>query len=322
MRVAGTFAVAGLIWLCIRTFVFPMDRLLFGDNQFFGVNHMSEEKARAQAMRFQDNAAIFDVLDAAYDEGVRAFMCTTHDRVAQICDHVRAHSARYPNFQFYPCMPYAHKYANAATEDGLLGAIRRFLPPEGMLSAAIRGGMSLVGKDIEGVTTLLVDAEMKMFQGLKTPVIFLQNVVVDLLLGLGMKDAFLIFAKHVRNKYHAEPGFITMNLPMILDVLEELGIENPIVCSSINKLGFRMCGGIEAYNRVLRERKFRAVAMSILASGAIPAEEAIEWVCSLPNIQSIVFGASSRSNIRSTTQLVSDYWNLTDASLQAAKWKT
>ena len=30
-----------------------MDRLLFGDNQFFGVNHMSEEKARAQAMRFQ-----------------------------------------------------------------------------------------------------------------------------------------------------------------------------------------------------------------------------------------------------------------------------
>ncbi len=31
-----------------------MDHLLFGDNQFFGVNHMSEEKARAQAMRFKD----------------------------------------------------------------------------------------------------------------------------------------------------------------------------------------------------------------------------------------------------------------------------
>ena len=31
-----------------------MDRVLFGDNQFFGVNHMSEEKARAQQMRFQD----------------------------------------------------------------------------------------------------------------------------------------------------------------------------------------------------------------------------------------------------------------------------
>ena len=40
-----------------------MDRLLFGDNQFFGVNHMSEEKARAQAMRFQDIQAVIEVLD-------------------------------------------------------------------------------------------------------------------------------------------------------------------------------------------------------------------------------------------------------------------
>ena len=39
-----------------------MDRLLFGDNQFFGVNHMSEEKARAQAMRFQDIKAVIEQL--------------------------------------------------------------------------------------------------------------------------------------------------------------------------------------------------------------------------------------------------------------------
>ncbi len=57
-----------------------MDRLLFGDNQFFGVNHMSEEKARAQQLRFQEIDAVIDVLDDAYDEGVHTFMCTTHDR--------------------------------------------------------------------------------------------------------------------------------------------------------------------------------------------------------------------------------------------------
>jgi hypothetical protein len=51
-----------------------MDRLLFGDNQFFGVNHMSEEKARAQQMRFQDLGSIMEVLDYAYDEGVTTFM--------------------------------------------------------------------------------------------------------------------------------------------------------------------------------------------------------------------------------------------------------
>ena len=103
-----------------------MDRILFGDNQFFAVNHMSEEKARAQAVRFQDIGAIIDVLDSAYDAGIRVFMCTTHDRVADICAHIRANPRRYPQFEFYPCMPYAHKYANAVTEHGMIEALRRF----------------------------------------------------------------------------------------------------------------------------------------------------------------------------------------------------
>jgi hypothetical protein len=287
-----------------------MDRLLFGDNQFFGVNHMSEEKARAQSMRFQSIDAVIDVLDSAYDAGVRTFMCTTHDRVAEICDHMRANPERYADFRFYPCMPYAHKYANAVTEHGMLGALKRFLPDEGLMDAAIRGGASMAKKDIEGVTTLLIDAEMKMFEGLSTPVVFLQNVLVDMLLGLGFKDAFRIFADHVRRRYDAEPAFITMNLPALLPVLEEVGIENPIVCSNINKLGFRMSGGLAAYEAALRERRFRAIAMSVFASGAIPADEAIAWVCAQPNVEAIVFGASSARNIVGTRDLVARYWDI------------
>jgi hypothetical protein len=285
-----------------------MDRLLFGDNQFFGVNHMSEEKARAQSTRFQDIGAVIDVLDNAYDEGVKSFMCTTHDRIALVCAHMRMDPERYKDFKFFPCMPYAHKYANAVTEEGILGALKRFMPDEGFLNAAMRGGMSFAKKDIEGITTLLVDAEMKMFHGLNTPVIFLQNVVVDLLLGLGFKEALLIFANHIKTRYNAEPGFITMNMPMLLDALDEVGIENPIVCCNINKIGFRMCGGFEAYGRALREKKFRAIAMSVFASGAIAPREAIEWICQQPNIESIVFGASSRANIHNTKFLVDEFW--------------
>ena len=102
----------------------------------------------------------------------------------------------------------------------------------------------------------------------------------------------------MRDRYDAEPGFITMNLPALLPVLEASGIENPIVCSNINKIGFRMCGGLEAYETALRERRFRAIAMSVFASGAIPPTEAIEWVCAQPNVESIVFGASSARNIQ------------------------
>jgi hypothetical protein len=284
-----------------------MDRILFGDNQFFGVNHMSEEKARAQQMRFQNVEAVIDVLDAAYDEGVRTFMCTTHDRVSEICDHFRANQHRYPDYQFYPCMPYAHKYANAVTEHGMLDALRRFLPEDGAVGAMLKGGLAVANKDVNAIVKFLVDAEMKMFHGLSTPVIFVQNVITDLLLGIGLKQCFRTFHDHVRQAYGAEPGYITMNAPMLLDVLDELGIDNPIVCSNINKIGFRMCGGIELYERTIATRRFRPVAMSVLASGAIAPREAIEYVCSQPNIESIVFGASSRANIRQTRMLIEEF---------------
>lgn len=284
-----------------------MDRLLFGDNQFFGVNHMSEEKARAQALRFQDISAVMDVLDTAYDEGIHTFMCTTHDRIALVCDIVRSDPEKYKHFKFFPCMPYAHKYANAVTEHGIMGSMKRFLPDEGLVNAALRGGKAIAKKDMRAAATLLIDAEMKMFAGLSTPVIFLQNVIVDFLMGLGYKDAFRVFADHVRERYQAEPGFITMNMPALADVLEEVGVERPIVCANINKIGFRMCGGMDAYDEVLRSGRIRAVAMSIFASGAIPPKEAIQWVCEQPNIESIVFGASSRGNIRNTRETVEQF---------------
>lgn len=285
-----------------------MNRLLFGDNQFFGVNHMSEEKARAQALRFQSLDAVMTVLDAAYDAGVTTFMCTTHDRIAAVADRIRESPERYVGQSFYPCMPYAHKYANAMADAGVFGAIKQFLPDGGFLDAAMRGGRSFARKDVEGIITLLVDAEMKMFNGLDTPVVFLQNVVVDFLLGMGFTEAFRIFADHVSNKYQAEPAFITMNMPRLLDALDSVGIENPIVCSNINKIGFRMSGGIDSYLDALNNRKFRAIAMSVFASGAIRPDEAIEWVASIPNVKSIVFGASSRANIENTAELVRKYW--------------
>lgn len=283
-----------------------MQRVLFGDNQFFGVNHMSEEKARAQAMRFQDVNAVISVLDAAYDEGVKVFMCTTHDRIEQVCDHVRLNSDRYKEFEFYPCMPYAHKYANAVTELGILGTLNKVLPDGGIVTGLLKGGVSVARKDVEGLGGMLIDAEMKMFKGLRTPVVFLQNVVTDLILGLGVNEALRMFADHVKSSYDAEAGFITMNLPKALDALESVGIDNPIICANINKIGFRMCGGLEAYEKTIATRRFRPIAMSVFASGALPAREALEYVCMQPKIESIVFGASSRGNIRQTKQLIDE----------------
>jgi len=98
-----------------------------------------------------------------------------------------------------------------------------------------------------------------------------------------------------------------MNYPKLLDVLISSGVSDPIICTSINKIGFRMAGGRALYERILADRKCRVIAMQVLAGGAISAREAIEYVTSLSGVDSILFGASSKQNIQETVSLINQY---------------
>jgi hypothetical protein len=242
-------------------------------------------------------------LDQAIDLGINTFMCTTHDRIGEITEIMRKNPSRYQDFKIYPSMPYAHKYANAVTELGIVGTMKQYIPGNAF-SFAFKGGTALLGKDFRKFMEMLIDAEMKMFKGIKTPVIFLQNVLVDLILGLGMIEVFHDYIDYIRKKYDAEGGFITMNLPMLYDKLEEIGVTNPIICASINKLGFRMSGGIELYEKYLAEKEMQVVAMQVLAAGAIKPNEALDYIGTLNNIKAVLFGASSKGHISETKTLI------------------
>lgn len=280
-----------------------MDKVLFGDNQFFAVNHLSDEKSREQAIRFKDDSSIIRVLDQAIEVGINTFMCTTHDRIANICEHMRSHPDKYRNFNIFPCMPYAHKYANAVTDLGIIGTIKQYVPGN-IFSTFTKGGVAFIRKDFISIMELLIDAEMKMFRGINTPVIFIQNVITDMILGLKMYEVFKEYDSYIRSKYNAEPGYITMNMPALLDALNSIGIENPIICSSINKIGFRMSGGKALYEKYLQEKRFRPVAMQVLAAGALKPAEAIEYLGQFPKIESVLFGASSKGHILETKELI------------------
>jgi len=283
-----------------------MERILFGDNQFFAVNHISDEKAMAQSIKFKDDSAIINTLDSARNAGIQTFMCTTHDRIGNICDIIREQPEKYTGYKMYPCMPYAHKYANAVTELGVTGTLKKFVPGN-FIGSMFKGGVAFLSKDYLSIMELLIDSEMKMFKGIDTPVIFLQNIITDMLLGMKMKEVLVSFHHYIAKKYNAEAGYITMNMPALLDLLESGGVKNPIICSSINKVGFRMSGGKELYENTLKTRQFRAIAMQVLAGGAVPAKEAISYICDLPNIESILFGASSRANIQETVSLIHEF---------------
>ncbi|MCX6298323.1 MAG: hypothetical protein NTY72_04410 [Bacteroidetes bacterium] len=276
-----------------------MDRILFGDNQFFGVNHISDEKSRQQLIKFKNDEAILETLAIANAAGVGTFMCTTYARIGSIAQAMKENPSKYPNYAIYPCMPYAHKYANAVTELGMLGALKSYMPGN-IFSTALKGGMAFISKDYVKMMELMVDAEMKMFEGINTPVIFLQNVVTDLLLGLQAYELLAAFHAYVQKKYQAEAGFITMNLPALSEALHKVGINQPIICTSFNKEGFRMSGGTKAYEAVLEQNNCRIIAMQIFGGGFIDPKEAVSYIKNLKGVESILFGASSLANIKQT----------------------
>ena len=283
-----------------------MEKAILGDNQFFAVSHLSDEKSRAQSIRFKDDASILRVIDESIELGIKTFMCTTHDRIANICDHIRKNPEKYKDFKIYPCMPYAHKYANAVTEMGIVGTIKQYVPGN-IFGTFAKGGMAVLNKDFMKLMEIFVDAEMKMFKNIETPVIFIQNVLVDMILGLKMYDILAEYDAYIRKKFNAEPGYITMNLPLLYDTLNTLGIKNPIICASINEIGFRMSGGKDIYEKYLREKEFRPLAMQVLAAGALRPKEAIEYLGQFPKIESVLFGASTRSHIQETKELIEHY---------------
>jgi hypothetical protein len=287
-----------------------INRIILGDNQFFGINHMSQEKAQQLAEQFHDIENIYKVYRIAYESGIRAFMLNSHARAFDICKYFKEHESYFTGVSWYPSIPYAYKYANLVAEKGILPAINEVLfegnTTSGVLGMIGRGGMAVLTKDAIKLMQMLVDVELRPFRGMNIKVAFLQNIVTDLMLGYGVKEVFYEFCVHIRKKYNALPGFITQNMPYLISRLEEWGINEVVICSSFNKIGYLMSPDLQSYIDAATNNdpaRYQLIAMSTLASGAIPAREAYEFI-NRQNIQSVVFGASSRGHIEETFRLI------------------
>lgn len=287
-----------------------IDKVILGDNQFFGINHRSQEKSEELLRRFSKLENIIEVYENAFDCGVNAIMLNSNQRAQDICDYFRKNKSKYPELSWYPSIPYAHKYADMVNELGILPAINETLikgnSAAGLLSIVAKGGAALFGKDAMRMMEMLIDVEYKMFRGLNVKVFFLQNIFTDLILGYNVREAFEHFCDYIRKKYHVIPGFITLNLPYLKRKLEEWGIDDVVICSSINKIGFNMYPSKEEYENIILANdstKYQLMAMNPLASGSISPQESFDYINSL-NLQSVVFGASSKMHIQSSKEMI------------------
>ncbi len=280
-----------------------MDKVIFGDNQFFGVNHMSEQTAIKQAQKFKTAKDIFKTLEFVNDIGIKSFMFTTHNQMEPVLEMIK-NDSRFNDFKLYPCMPYAHKYADALVELGPFEAINKFTPGNKLI-AGFRGVGSLLSSNPIPIMKLLVDSEMKLLKGMNIHGVFLLNIITDLLLGLEMHEILYEFSQYTDKKYGVKAGFFTMNHVKLQEVLvNKLGLKNPIIVSDINKIGFRMNPTQKEVEAVLAKKDSYNIAMSFLASGALRPVKATEYISSIDGVDSVLFGASTQDHIKETKEIL------------------
>jgi hypothetical protein len=289
-----------------------LDQIVLGHNQFFGVNHLDSKAGNLKAARFSDVSRIMDIIQFAYDEGVHALMMSTHERAVSVGHEILASKTLKKDLGIYLLVPYIAKYVKQANEKGLVNIVRDALGGTSLsdkLSMVMRGGMGLLTKDMKKMVTLLIDFEVAPYSDLNLKAIFLHDVITDLILGWNVPEVLDVYFNHVQKKYGAIPAFCTKNLPRFMETLKQTGITNPLIMASINKLGYQVNPGREAFEACLRDNELRLLAMSTLASGYLRPPEAYEYLYKLPRVESVVVGVSSRVHAKETFQVIRSHLN-------------
>ena len=280
-----------------------IDPIVLGHNPFFGVNHLSKDHGAAREALFDDTERIMDMIRFAADQGVNGMMMSTHPRANLIADAVRKDARLRETIGFYPNLPYIAKYVKQANQKGVVRVLLDQLKTTSLaekVALMAKGGLGYQRKDINGMMRSLIRVEMAPLTGLRLKAVFLHNVLTDLALGLGLKSIFELYIDEMSSHFKTRPAFATMNLPLLVERFKEWGIERPFIMANLNKVGFAMNPSREACEKCLAENDIQVMAMSTLASGYLKPDEAYEYLCKLPHVDSMVVGVSTPEHAAET----------------------
>lgn len=286
-----------------------IDQMILGDNQFFGVNHMSEARGMETREMFKDIMEIKRMMYHAMEMGVKGVFFSTHPDIYKITDMIRADETLRNHFNIYVNVPYIVKYISMVNTVGFAGTIQTMLQgkntKENMRFFA-EGAKNLFTTDYIGLAMQLVEVEVAPFYDLNVKSVLLHNSLCDLALAYNMTDVIKSFDNFVRNRLGVIPGYGTQNYPAFADFLRRAGLKHSFVMTAVNKMGFYMNPSVESYEEQFKDDENTILAMASLASGRIKPDEAYKYLASV-GIKHIVVGLSSKRHAEETFGSIKKY---------------
>ena len=277
-------------------------KIILGDNQFFGVNHFDLEKGHATKLKFDSTYKIESFIKESLSIGMDGFMMNSHQTGYDLLNNTNFDTDK----EIHYSIPYAHKYASMVNENGMLSLLYHVYKNTSIIKNISVGLKLLLSQNINSITPLAVKLEVPS-QLKKGSYIYVQNIMTDLLVGMGRGDVLIKFIETVVNMGY-KPGIITLN-PILIDKIllkhhHSEWIKDLIVCFNINKPGFNVFPSKELVEAFIKSKpNYKIMGMSIFSSGAANIPSSVEYIKSL-NLDYIVFGSSKIKNIDANLKLI------------------
>ena len=276
-------------------------KIILGDNQFFGVNHFDIQKGEKTKLKFDTTKKIKSFINHSLSCGMDGFMINSNDKGYELISKNQFDS----NKEIHYSIPYPHKYASMVNENGMMSILKHVFKNTSMIKNII-GGVKLVAtQNLKHMTPLALNLEVP--KNLKKgSYVYMQNIITDLLIGMGRGDILIEFIKSVTNMGY-KPGIITLN-PIMFDELlnkqeDTNWLKDLIVCFNINQDGFNVFPSLGVVEDFIKSRpKYQLMGMSVFASGASNIPSSVSYIKNL-NLDYVVFGTSRLENLKSNLNL-------------------
>jgi hypothetical protein len=280
--------------------------ILLGDNPFFGVDHLSHERARLRSLKNNSFENAVNVIRYSYENGVKDMMINTHPNIDEFFMELKNEDLL-DKINFHPMIPYAAGYVQKLTEKGSIGVLKDILSSTGIkneIKIISKSGLGFLKKDLGELFKVFLDVELLRLEKINMKVVYLHPAITDLALSLNLKNIFEIFFDHLQKNHNVQAGLCTKNFPRLIDKLDEWDLECPHIMTSFNKSGFLMNPSRQECETYLEKYSGKLVAMNILAGGFLDVNTSIEYIKSLKNIDSVIVGVSSIKHAQETFSLL------------------
>ena len=269
-------------------------KVLLGDNQFFGVNHFDLNKGNKTKDKFGSIEKIKEFIIESQQIGLDGFMINSNKLGYEIVKNFELQRGK----EIHYSIPYPHKYASLVNEKGMLYLLKYFLTNTTLNNLIISLPKFIFTRNIKHLISLVIGLEVPKNLP-KGSSVYIQNVITDMLIGIGRFDILESFVRDVRKRGY-KPGLITLNPCKLNELIVQSKIMNKkdlTVCFNVNHVGFNVFPTKDLVEDFIKKQhNYSLMGMSVFSSGGANVSKAISYIKNL-DLEYVVFGSSKMENV-------------------------